>query len=121
MSLFALPQFNGALHQRVLLQQLCCHGVGIERRSQRNGILLVDIGHGGQGLNHQPGGVVGIFHSNAFAGLSLWLGDFNGFGARSVQGEGEGGNHLFAVGQDGQVVLFTIAETLSFGCDTTNI
>ena len=91
--------------------------VGIERGRLTDGTVVVRLADGGQGLNHQPGRVVGIFHRE----LTLrhtsreQLRQVDSLRARLVLRKRYGDGNTFTVGQDGQVVLLAVAEAVASG------
>ena len=79
--------------------------------------MLPRFANDGQCLYHQPCGVVGVFNGQLLLGGALWeeCCQVDGFYARLMLGIGNGLGDMFAVRQDGQIVLFTIRETIASG------
>ena len=57
-----VPCLNGLFDFRRLIHQILSDGIGVERGSLRDGVLIVVNSESGQCLNHHPSRVVGIFH-----------------------------------------------------------
>ena len=112
-----LPLLYDALYPWRRADDVASDGVGIQCRSQTHGIVGIGIAHEGQCLNHEPCRIIGVFHCE----LSLRrcfreeLGHVDGLHSGLVLREGNGVHHHFLVGQDGQVVLFAVAEAVAAG------
>ena len=121
-SLFPFPLLEHGLGLRHLVDDVLADAVGIERSTLADGAVVVGMADGGQGLNHQPGGVVGIFDSE-FLGVGCWLlgvgreqlRQVDGRRARLVLRERIGHGDALAVRQDGQVVLLAVAKLVGRG------
>ncbi len=89
--------------------------IGIERGCLRDGIIVSRGAYGGQGLDHQPGGIVRILEGET-AVLSVGRdegGKVDVRRTRLVLGDGNGDGDLLRAGQDGQIVLLAIGEALA--------
>ena len=89
--------------------------VGIIGRSQGDGVIVVRGAHHREGLCHQPGRLVGIFHRELrLGGISRHeLRQINRGDSRMMLGDRHGEGDMLSSRQDGQVMLFTIGEVCS--------
>ena len=110
---FALPQFNRRLDARRQVEKMGGEAVGIEGCSLADGVVLAGLRHRRQGLNHQPSGVVGIFHREVGLSFTGNRGEVDGLCARSVLCKRYGVDDQLAIRQDGKVVLFAVAEAIA--------
>ena len=81
---FALPQLNRRLDARRLVEKMGGKAVGIEGCSLTDGVVLAGLSNGGQGLNHQPSGVISVFDGKVGLSFTGNRGEVDGLRARSV-------------------------------------
>ena len=116
-SLLPLPLLEHGLGLRHLVDDVLADAVGIERSTLADGAVVVGMANSGQSLNHQPGGVVGIFKGQL--GIlrvgSHQLRQVDGFRARLVLSERIGHGDALTIWQYGQVVLLAVAELVGRG------
>ena len=105
-------------------------GIGVDGSHQRDGVFLIRIADGWQRLHHQPTWVIGVLDGylclfstlrllallvqEEFAQVEVLL-------ALLMQGDRQGIHHEFAVAQNRQIVLLTIAVTVSGSHHLINI
>ena len=117
-----LPELEHLLGRRILGQDVATDAVGVERGGLRDGVVVAGLAHGGQGLDHQPRGVVGVFECqfgilavSRDQGLQVDL-----FPAWLNLREGQRDGDALRTGQDGQIVLLAVGEALADCGDLTN-
>ena len=119
---FLFPLLEDVLRLRVLVDDGLSQPVAVVGCCLVDGAVLQGLTDGGQRLNHQPGGIVGIFDGQLLLRRTggQQFREVDGLHPRPMLGEGHRARHVFAVGQDGQVVLFAVREAVARGDDLTD-
>ena len=120
--IFLFPELKGGLGLRITAENQTTQGVGIERGSLRDGIIVGGCTHRWQCLYHQPSGIVGIFECQFAVGAigRNELRQVDGLCSSMVLGDGQRNSHTLLGRQNGQIVLFTVGEALATDAHLTN-
>ena len=117
-----LPLFEDRLHLRILIQQRLAQQITVIRGCLVNGTMLTGLSQNRQRLHHEPSRIVGIFDGEFLLGSTCreQLGQINSLHSWFVLGIRHRLGDILTIGQNGQIVLFTITKTIATGYNFTN-
>ena len=118
--LLALPDLHQILQTWRVVGDIRSERLCLQRRAQRDDIVVLRLDERGQCLQRIPDGMRRIFHGQAAVGRRRTVvveqrREVGGEGAKAVGTDLDALGHIGLAGQDGQVVLFTVAAQLAVG------
>ena len=115
-----LPEAYRFFDVGVRLHDPLPQSIGIVGRDEGYGVFVVGLAHVVEGLHHEPRGVVGVFHGEVGLSVGERL-QVDGLRSGSRLREGHRVGDVFAVGENRQVVLLSVACRLGVGDDARHV